>query len=191
MTIVASSRRRHRQLSRTDGKRSHAGTIQFSSQLCKCQPESRIARVCATEGHVTFSSNAFDAVRSRPIHIEIGLGEFADRLTILDIKIRKFKDPEKLQLAATLRQRLTLAAGPDIAELVAGSSLVARLRLVNERLWEAENDIRALEQRLEFGAAFVDIARSICRLNDDRAALKVGGRWSSRLGAVGCQGIRG
>jgi hypothetical protein len=122
---------------------------------------------------VTFSSNAFDAIRSRPIHIEIGLGEFADRLTILDIKIRKFKDPEKLQLAATLRQRLTLAAGPDIAELVAGSSLVARLRQVNERLWEAENDIRTLEQRLEFGAAFVDIARSICRLNDDRAALKV------------------
>jgi hypothetical protein len=43
---------------------------------------------------------------------------------------------------------------------------------VNERLWEVEDELRDCERRQEFGARFVELARSVYRLNDERGRLK-------------------
>ena len=46
------------------------------------------------------------------------------------------------------------------------------LRVVNERLWEVENEIRALERAADFGPRFIELARSVYAVNDRRASIK-------------------
>ena len=43
---------------------------------------------------------------------------------------------------------------------------------INERLWEIEDSIRACEARGDFGARFIELARSVYRSNDERTAIK-------------------
>jgi hypothetical protein len=48
----------------------------------------------------------------------------------------------------------------------------AELRLVNERLWEIEDRIRAKEAAQRFDQEFIELARSVYFQNDKRADLK-------------------
>jgi len=50
--------------------------------------------------------------------------------------------------------------------------LRAELRAVNGRLWEIEDEIRDCEQRQDFGAPFIALARAVYQTNDRRAELK-------------------
>jgi hypothetical protein len=43
---------------------------------------------------------------------------------------------------------------------------------LNERLWHIENEIREKEARKVFDQEFVELARSIYRINDQRSLLK-------------------
>ena len=52
------------------------------------------------------------------------------------------------------------------------SELSGRLKDVNERLWETEDAIRDCERRQDFGPVFIDLARSVYRLNDVRSEIK-------------------
>jgi hypothetical protein len=106
------------------------------------------------------------------ITIEISAGELVDRLTILEIKRERIADPAKrrnveheLALTVTARDR----ALPGDARLV---ELTGALREVNARLWQIEDDIRDCERRREFGPRFVELARSVYKLNDERADVK-------------------
>lgn len=99
-------------------------------------------------------------------------GEFLDRLTILEIKSERIADAAKL---ANVRRELELmratwSASPLAARDVAGP--VAALKRVNEALWEIEDRIRLKEAASSFDAEFVELARSVYRTNDRRAALK-------------------
>ena len=51
-------------------------------------------------------------------------------------------------------------------------ALTAKLKQVNERLWEIEDEIRVCERRQDFGARFIELARSVYQENDQRAAIK-------------------
>jgi hypothetical protein len=50
--------------------------------------------------------------------------------------------------------------------------LIQALKSVNESLWEIEDSIRRKEAELDFGPSFVELARSVYKQNDRRAALK-------------------
>ena len=50
--------------------------------------------------------------------------------------------------------------------------LSADLKRVNESLWVIEDALREHERNADFGAAFVELARSVYRINDQRAELK-------------------
>jgi hypothetical protein len=50
--------------------------------------------------------------------------------------------------------------------------LTAELKAVNESLWQIEDEIRVCEGKQDFGPDFIDLARSVYRTNDRRAALK-------------------
>ena len=98
-------------------------------------------------------------------------GELIDKITILEIKSGRLKNPAAL---ANVNKELKLLAlhaeaGLHSAELPV---LKKRLSQVNEALWEIEDKIRAKEARQEFDAEFVDLARSIYKRNDERAAIK-------------------
>lgn len=110
--------------------------------------------------------------RPGPVLVEVAPGELLDKLTILQIKAERIDDPAKLRhVRAELR---VLAAARDRA-LPASDRLVeltAELREVNERLWEVEDELRRCEARQDFGARFVELARSVYKTNDRRAAVK-------------------
>jgi tetratricopeptide (TPR) repeat protein len=106
------------------------------------------------------------------ITIEASPGELLDKLTILEIKSERISDSAKR--ANVHIELATLAAARDRA-IPASTELAAlcgQLKSVNEALWEIEDRIRLCERQKDFGAQFVELARSVYRQNDRRAALK-------------------
>ena len=52
------------------------------------------------------------------------------------------------------------------------AELRVRLAGVNARLWDVEDRLREKEAASDFGPEFVELARSVYRCNDERAAIK-------------------
>jgi len=106
------------------------------------------------------------------ITIPVAPGELLDRLTILEIKSERIAEPGKRDNVQHERSLLEEAwrAAPQAAIDLGDAR--ARLRAVNERLWEIEDAIRACEAEADFGERFVELARSVYRNNDERAAIK-------------------
>ncbi len=110
--------------------------------------------------------------RDRPIVLEIGAGELVDKLTILEVKAERIRDPEKLShVRAELAVVQTAYAG-SIRASAELDELARELKSVNERLWDVEDEIRLCERDGDFGPHFVELAREVYRRNDHRAALK-------------------
>lgn len=107
------------------------------------------------------------------IKVEVSVGEFLDKLTILQIKAERIRDADKL---ANVRHELEALNGTWSATAYAGDGAldveIRELRRVNETLWDIEDRIRAKEARQEFDGGFIDLARSVYRTNDRRAAIK-------------------
>lgn len=104
--------------------------------------------------------------------IPISVGELIDKITILTIKQKKAADQKKLVNIQCELNELTStwekAKDPNLDI----TDLTQRLTEVNESLWEIEDQIRAKEAVEEFDEAFVELARSVYKQNDLRAALK-------------------
>lgn len=106
------------------------------------------------------------------LNVPTAPGEFLDRLTILEIKSERIRDAAKL---ANVRRELDLmratwAASPLSSRDI--TRLLADLKSVNETLWEIEDRIRHKEAERAFDSDFVELARSVYRTNDRRAAIK-------------------
>lgn len=104
--------------------------------------------------------------------IDVPIADVADRITILRLKIDRLHTEAARQNAA--RELLHLSAAwseaglPPLHELSEARDLAE----VNDALWQVEDALRDHEARGDFGAPFVEKARSVYRLNDRRAALK-------------------
>ena len=101
----------------------------------------------------------------------ISWGELIDKITILEIKTVRLPTAEARANALTELSLLQGIAGPVLRD--AGVEVLAmQLKVLNERLWEVEDRIRDCERAGDFGAGFVELARSVYRHNDERGALK-------------------
>jgi tetratricopeptide (TPR) repeat protein len=110
--------------------------------------------------------------RLGPVLVEVAPGELLDKLTILEIKAARIADADKLRHVREELRVLTAArdgALPASAEL---ARLTAELKAVNEQLWDVEDELRRCEAGRSFGARFIELARSVYKMNDRRAALK-------------------
>ncbi len=110
--------------------------------------------------------------RTPAVRIEMAPGELIDKITILEIKTERIGDAAKLANVRTeldVLNRTRDGALPASGEL---DKLTAELRAVNATLWEVEDRIRECERERDFGGRFVELARSVYRHNDRRAALK-------------------
>jgi hypothetical protein len=102
----------------------------------------------------------------------ISVGELIDKITILRIKRERIHAaPALANVAHELGQLLEIRArasleAPDLAEFE------EELFQVNGRLWDVEDELRALEQAGDFRDRFIELARSVYRLNDRRSNLK-------------------
>ena len=99
------------------------------------------------------------------------IGDAVDKLTILEIKLERIEDQVK-------RGNVARELGLVSKELAAAerelcfTDLRGRLKDVNSQLWDVEDSIRDHERRRDFGDDFIRLARSVYRLNDQRAQLK-------------------
>ena len=106
------------------------------------------------------------------IPVPVSPGELIDKITILEIKVRRFSDEAKLD---NVRRELTLLGSARDGAITPSEDLgrlTADLRTVNEALWEIEDAIRDCERMADFGPRFVELARSVYHRNDRRCALK-------------------
>ncbi len=107
--------------------------------------------------------------------IEVANGEIIDKHTILVIKSERISDAEKL--ANIQREMEALAEGVkfvynSVDDASTVHDLAEKLKAINEQLWDVEDQLRVLESKQDFGKDFVNKARSVYFLNDERAALK-------------------
>ena len=106
------------------------------------------------------------------IRVDIAPGELIDKLTILEIKLENIKDERKLANIRGEYAELMQAFRASVMETDRLRALTAELKRINAALWKIEDDIRDQERAGSFGQAFVDLARSVYRTNDRRAAIK-------------------
>lgn len=106
------------------------------------------------------------------IKIDVAPGEVLDKLTILEIKKANITDPAKLRNVEHEYDVLSRTLAEQVADTAELRELRARLKAINETLWKIEDDIRDEERAKNFGPRFVELARSVYRTNDERAAVK-------------------
>ena len=102
--------------------------------------------------------------------IEISIGELVDKVSILDIKLEKIKDAEKLKNIQ--KEHVLLCVTMENCGIETDSDEYNKLKEINTRLWEIEDNIRIKEANQEFDAEFIKLARSVYFENDDRAEVK-------------------
>ena len=104
--------------------------------------------------------------------VEVSPGELIDKLTILEIKLENIADESKLVNVRREYEAMKAVYQSAIVETEALRELTAKLKSVNAKLWDIEDDIRDQERARTFGDAFIALARSVYRTNDERAAIK-------------------
>ena len=104
---------------------------------------------------------------------EISVGELFDKITILNIKIKKIVDQQKLK--NILKELNTLneqATKIDISDKLSLDDQVKKLQSINEELWDIENFKRECEANRDFGENFIKLSRDVHFKNDIRAEIK-------------------
>jgi len=105
--------------------------------------------------------------------IEVSIGELVDKLSILEIKLLNIKDSHKS--SNVYKELKTL--NPYFQDLldeygIEMKNLYTRISKINKTLWDIEDAIREKEAEEEFNEEFVELARSVYIINDQRAAVK-------------------
>ena len=107
------------------------------------------------------------------ILVEISVGELFDKITILNIKLNKINDPEKLKNIKTELEVLIEQSNKIILDnKEALNKNVQKLQEINEKLWDIENIKRECEANKDFGESFIKISRDVHFKNDIRASIK-------------------
>jgi len=101
------------------------------------------------------------------LNLPVSVGEVLDKIFILEIKSERIADADKLaNVRRELDCLLQVAADHRVPDLEPS------LKEVNEQLWDVEDALRVLESKQDFGDDFIELARSVYVLNDQRAAIK-------------------
>lgn len=109
---------------------------------------------------------------SATITVEVSPGELIDKITILEIKLERIDDEDKLK---NVRVEYDALTGVRDNAIVASDDLLglaAELKTINETLWQIEDDIRDCERARDFGETFVGLARAVYVTNDNRMSVK-------------------
>ena len=106
------------------------------------------------------------------ILIQTSAGELIDKITILEIKREKISDSKSLEIVDKEYTLLKQTAKENLKINSEIENLWNNLKEVNLKLWEVEDEIRLAEKNKIFNEKFVELARSVYKLNDNRSKLK-------------------
>ena len=104
---------------------------------------------------------------------EISAGELLDKLSILEIKLNKIKNPSFLQEVKREYDILNKTKNNNISSSDKIDILYKNLKKINEKLWKIENEIRLCEKNSDFNDKFVQLARNVYIENDKRSKIKL------------------
>ena len=107
------------------------------------------------------------------IIVEVSVGELLDKISILEIKKEKIKDPEKLRFIFNEHSILNDQLEKNVKSDKKLEKLFQELKEINAKLWIIEDDKRDCERNKDFGEKFVKLSRDVHFLNDDRAKIKL------------------
>ena len=107
------------------------------------------------------------------IIVEVSVGELFDKISILEIKQKKIKDPEKLKFINNEHIILKSQLEKNIKSDEKLNELYHSLKEINSKLWVIEDNKRQCEKDKDFGEKFVKLSRDVHFLNDDRAKIKL------------------
>ena len=103
------------------------------------------------------------------MNIEVSTGEIVDKLSILQIKKNNITDNEKL---INIDKEYDYLYKIIFEDLKIDKEDFYKLILINEKLWQIEDDLRIKESQKEFDEEFIELARSVYYTNDERANIK-------------------
>jgi len=109
----------------------------------------------------------------RKILTEISAGELLDKLSILEIKLNKIKDPSFLQEIKKEYDILNKTKNDNINSSDKIDILYKNLKEINEKLWKIENEKRLREKNSDFNDKFIQLARNVYIENDKRSKIKL------------------
>ena len=107
------------------------------------------------------------------IIVEVSIGELLDKISILEIKQEKIKNPEKLKFINNEHSILKDQLEKNIKSDNKLNNLYQSLKEINAKLWVIEDDKRQCEKEKDFGENFIKLSRDVHFLNDDRAKIKL------------------
>ena len=107
------------------------------------------------------------------IIVEVSIGELLDKISILEIKQGKIKDPEKLKFINNEHSILKDQLEKNVKSDEKLNDLYQSLKEINSKLWVIEDDKRQCEKEKDFGEKFIKLSRDVHFLNDDRAKIKL------------------
>ena len=110
--------------------------------------------------------------KSKKILSEISAGELFDKISILEIKLKKIKDEESQKEIRKEYDVLKKAQNLNVEITEKLKNLFEEIKKVNLNLWDIENKIRACEKNKDFGKNFIDLARKVYLTNDKRSKVK-------------------
>ena len=107
------------------------------------------------------------------ILVEVSVGELLDKISILEIKQEKIKDPEKLKFINDEHSILEDQLDNNVKSDEKLNTLFQSLKDINAKLWVIEDDKRLCEKNSDFTENFIKLSRDVHFLNDDRAKIKL------------------
>ena len=107
------------------------------------------------------------------IIVEVSIGELLDKISILEIKQEKIRDPEKLKFISDEHSILKNQLDKNIKSDDKLKNLAQSLKEINIKLWVIEDDKRQCEKEKNFTEKFIKLSRDVHFLNDDRAKIKL------------------
>ena len=131
------------------------------------------------------------------ILIEVSVGELLDKISILEIKKDKIKNPEKLkyiveELSLLKEEYKNNIKSDEKLKFISNEHSILKdqleknvqsddklnklfqdLKEINAKLWVIEDDKRDCEKNKDFGDKFIKLSRDVHFLNDDRAKIKL------------------
>ena len=107
------------------------------------------------------------------ILVEVSVGELLDKISILEIKLEKIKDSEKLKFINEEHLILKDQLNNNVKSDQKLNKLFQSLKRINAKLWVIEDDKRQCEKEKDFTETFIKLSRDVHFLNDDRAKIKL------------------
>ena len=107
------------------------------------------------------------------ILVEVSVGELLDKISILEIKQEKIKDPEKLKFINEEHAILKSQFDQNVKSDDKLNKLFQSLKEINAKLWIIEDEKRLCEKDKDFTEEFIKLSRDVHFLNDNRAKIKL------------------